>query len=276
MRRAAIPYSPTEMQWLEANRMMVITDYHRAFIDAFGRSDVSAGHLHALRKRKGWKVGRSPGRYKGRRLKYSDAEIEWLRDNCALPLPDYHRAFRAAFDRPDVTAAKLHSLRKREGFKTGRTGRFEKGQPSPMKGRTCPPGEGGRHPNAIAAQFKKGHVPHTYRGPGHESVDDEGYVWIVIDRPNPWTGAATWRVHKHRFLWEEANGPVPEGMVLKCVGERGNCDPSNWEPVPIGLLPRLNGKSGRNYDQAHPDLKPSIMMVAKIEHRARESQKARS
>ena len=272
--RAAIPYSPTEMAWLEANRMMIISDYHAAFVAAFGRHDVSASHLHGLRKRKGWKVGREPGRTKGRRLKYSEAEITWLRENCALPLADYYRAFQAAFARSDVSAAKLHSLRKREGFKTGRTGRFEKGRPSPMKGRICPPGEGGRHPNAIAAQFKKGHLPHTYRGPGHESVDEDGYVWIVIDRPNPWTGAATWRVHKHRYLWEEANGPVPEGMVLKCIGDRGNCDPANWELVPMGLLPRLNGKSGRNYDRAPAVLKPTIMAVAKLEHAVRASREA--
>lgn len=272
--RRAIPYSAVELVWLEANRMMVISDYHRAFVAAFGRDDVSAGHLHALRKRKGWKVGRAPDRFKGRRLKYSDAEIAWLRTNCVLPLAEYHRAFQAEFGRPDVTPAKLHSLRKREGFKTGRSGRFEQGKPSPMKGRTCPPGAGGRHPNAVAAQFKKGNLPHTYRGPGHEKVDEDGYVWIVIDRPNPWTGAATWRVHKHRFLWEEANGPVPEGMVLKCIGERSNCDPSNWELVPRGLLPRLNGKSGRNYDRAPIELKPAIMAVAKLEHRVRERRRA--
>lgn len=274
MRRAPIPYGTAEMAWLDANRMMVITDYHRAFVAAFGRNDVSAGHLHALRKRKGWKVGRGSGRFKGRRLKYSEAEIAWLRDNCALPLADYHRAFLSEFDRSDVTPAKLHSLRKREGFKTGRSGRFEKGKPSPMKGRKCPAGEGGHHPNAVAAQFKKGQIPHTYRGPGHESVDQDGYIWIIIDRRNPWTGAATWRVHKHRYLWEEANGPVPEGMVLKCIGDRGNCDPSNWELVPIGLLPRLNGKSGRNYDTAPAELKPTIMAVAKLEHRTREKRRA--
>lgn len=269
-RRAPIPYSDAEMAWLEANRMMIISDYHRAFIALFCREDVSAGHLHALRKRKGWKIGPQAGRTKGRRLRYSDAEIAWLSANRALLLADYHRSFVAVFGRDDVTPEKLHSLRKREGFQTGRSGRFEKGRPSPMKGRRCPPGEGGRHPNAIAAQFKKGHVPHTHKGAGHESIGEEGYAWIIVDEKNPWTGAATRRVQKHRWLWEKANGPVPEGHVLKCLdGDRSNADLANWEAIPIGMLPRLNGKSGRNYDAAPDELKPAIMAVAKLEHAAR-------
>ena len=246
--------------------MMVISDYHRAFVAEFGRADIEAIHLHSLRKRKGWKVGRQPGRFKGRHLKYSDAEVAWLRDHSTMEVNAWCAAFRAVFGREDVTPAKLHSMRKRMGWKTGRTGQFEKGAVPPNKGKKCPPGVGGRHPNARATQFRKGQISHNYRGPGHESIGDDDYVWIVTDEPNPWTGAATWRRHKHRFLWEEKNGPVPEGMVLKCLdGDRLNTDPDNWEAMPRGLLPRLNGKSGRDYDHAPDELKPTIMAVAKLE-----------
>lgn len=269
MRRGAIPYSDAEMRWLEANRMMVISDYHRAFVAEFARTDVTAAHLHGLRKRMGWKVGRAPGRYKGRRLKYSDAEIAWLRENCTLELGEYHRQFVAKFGREDVTPAKLHSLRKREGFKTGRTGQFEKGSVPANKGKKCPPGKGGRHPNARATQFKKGQLPHTYRGPGHVSLGDDGYWWIVVERKNPWTGAATTRTHLHRWRWEKAHGPVPDGMVLKCLdGDRLNTEPANWEAIPQGMLPRLNGIHGRDYDRAPAELKPAIMATAKLAHKA--------
>ena len=273
MKRSAIPYSSAEMEWLEANRAMVISDYHRAFVAAFARHEVTAGHLHALRKRRGWKVGRAPDRYKGRRRKYSDAEVTWLRDNATLPIGDYHSAFIATFDRPDVTPAKLHSLRKREGFATGRLGRFEKGRVSENKGKACAPGKGGRHPNAKATQFRKGCLPHNARGPGHEWLDKRtGYVILIVAERNPWTGAATRPVQKHRWLWEQDNGPVPDGMVLKCLdGNRQNTDPENWLAVPKGLLPRLNGKSGRDYDRAPVELKPAIMAVAKLEHAARQS-----
>ncbi|PWJ93557.1 hypothetical protein C8D77_101236 [Mesorhizobium loti] len=261
MRGVRISYTAAEMAWLEANRMMVISDYHRAFQAEFGRPDVLQINLHGLRKRLGWKVGPTKGRTKGRRLKYTAAEIGWLRDNSTMEINEWCRAFQVAFGRHDVTPSKLHALRKREGWKTGRTGQFDKGVAPWSKGKKLP-----FNPNSAVTQFKKGLKPHNRRGPGHESLGDDGYIWIVTDRRNPWTGASTWRVHKHRWLWEQANGPVPDGMVLKCLGERLNTDPSNWEPVPIGLLPRLNGKSNRDYDRAPAELKPTIMAVAKLEH----------
>jgi hypothetical protein len=65
-------------------------------------------------------------------------------------------------------------------------------------------------------------------------------------------------------------------MVLKCKGDPANADPANWEAVPRGLLPRLNGKAsrGRNYDKAPDELKPTIMAVAKLEHRLHEKSPA--
>jgi len=271
MRRGRIDYSADEMAWLEANRLLVISDYHRAFVAAFERDDVTAAHLHGLRKRLGWKVGRAPGRLKGRRLKYSDAEIAWLRENCTMEVNAWCAAFRAKFGRDDVTPAKLHSMRKNEGWKTGRTGQFAKGAVPWTKGKKLP-----FNPNSAKTQFKKGQLPHNHRGAGHESIDGFGYVWIIIDQTNPWTGAATCRVHKHRWLWEQVNGPVPDGMVLKCLGEKSNSDPSNWELVPIGLLPRLNGKSNRDFDHAPAELKPIIMTVAKLEHAVATRRKSKS
>lgn len=46
MKGRAIPYSADEMAWLEANRLMVISDYHAAFVARFGRDDVSLINLH--------------------------------------------------------------------------------------------------------------------------------------------------------------------------------------------------------------------------------------
>jgi hypothetical protein len=271
MRGRAIHYSDAEMSWLAANRAMIISDYHAAFVAAFGRTDISALNLHGLRKRMGWFVGRKPGRFFGRHRKYSPVEMDWLKDNAGLVIGEYLDAFRAKFDREDVEAKNLHALRKRMGWKTGRTGQFEKGREPANKGMKCPPGVGGRHPNAQATQFKKGTLPHTYRGAGHERVDSkDGYVVIIVDETNPWSGAATRPVHKHRWLWEQKNGPIPEGFVLKCKdGDKTNCDPANWELIERALLPRLNGRFGRNYDHAPAELKPVIMTVAKLEHAAR-------
>ena len=84
------------------------------------------------------------------------------------------------------------------------------------------------------------------------------------------TGFERRYVLKYRWLWEQKHGPLPEGMCLKCKGDPLNTDPSNWEVVPRGLLPRLNNRWGRGYDSAPDELKPTIMAVAKLEHRLRE------
>lgn len=60
---------------------------------------------------------------------------------------------------------------------------------------------------------------------------------------------------------------MPDGHVLKCLdGNKLNTEPSNWEAVPRGLLPRLNSRFGRNYDTAPAELQPTIMAIAKLEH----------
>lgn len=271
-RRGRIPYNSEEMEWLEANYRLVISDYHAAFVTAFGRSDVTAVHLNQLRKRKGWKVGRDGARYRGRIKAYSPAEMDWLRSNSTLAIAEFHAGFQAVFSRPEVTQQKLHALRKRQRWTTGRTGHFEKGAAPMNKGTKCAPGRGGRHPNAQRTQFKKGQLPHNAKYLGHERVSTDGYVEISVDQPNPHTGFERTYVLKHKWLWEQLHGPVPDGHALKCLDSNPlNTDPSNWEPVPRAVLARLNGGRFRKtlaYDDAEPELKPLVMATAKLKHRA--------
>jgi hypothetical protein len=263
-RCARILYSQAEMNWLSDNREMIISDYHRAFCDAFRRTDVTAAHLHGLRKRVGWKVGRAPGRFAGRHLLFSKGEIAWLRENCTETISDYHAGFCATFSRADISARQLFRLRKSEGWKTGRTGHFKKGGAPANKGKKMP-----FNANAARTQFKPGQLPQNTKFDGHERVDKQtGFTLIRVSETNPWTGAATRYLPKQLVLWRAQHGPLPEGMVLKCKGDPANPDPSNWEAIPRGMLPRLNGKR-RSYDAAPDSLKPTIMAVAKLEHRLR-------
>lgn len=82
-----------------------------------------------------------------------------------------------------------------------------------------------------------------------------------------------WRA-VHLVEWEAINGPLPAGHALKCLdGDKTNTAPSNWQLIPRALLPRLNGRFGRDYDHAPAELKPTIMATAKLEHRLREIRK---
>ncbi|WP_319413915.1 HNH endonuclease signature motif containing protein [uncultured Cohaesibacter sp.] len=158
------------------------------------------------------------------------------------------------------------SLCTRKGWKTGRTGRIEKGNVPANKGKKMP-----FNPNSARTQFKKGHLPHNTHYLGHERVSKDGYVEISIDETNPHTGYERRYVLKHKWAWEKENGPLPEDMCLKCLdGNRQNCVPENWEAIPRAMLPRLNGRYGRGFDQAEPEIKPVILAVTKLEHKAKQ------
>lgn len=202
---------------------------------------------------------------KRRQIGWLDAELAWIEANRTRPRAELHSAFCFRFGRRDVSQGALSSLCKRKGWLTGRDGRIQPGSVPPNKGKRMP-----QHANSVAAHFRKGQRPHTAKDVGYESIDTDGYVRICVAEPNPWTGARTRMVFKHRWLWEREHGPVPRGHALKCLdGNKLNTDPANWEAVPREILPRLNGRFGRNYDAAAPEIKPVIMATAKLEHAAR-------
>jgi hypothetical protein len=216
---------------------------------------------------------------KGHWISYSAEERAWLEANAALVIGEYHAAFCAQFGRSDVSAGNLHAFRKRNGWRTGRTGCFAKGHEPSNKGKPCPPGTGGRHPNARKTQFKKGgrtgKAALNYQPIGTERITEDGYRERKIHDGLPMQ--SRWQLVQ-RIEWEAVNGPIPEGFALKCLdGNRLNTDPSNWEAIPRGVLARLNGgrhKKRLAYDQAEPEVKPVVMAIAKLEHAVHEKRKA--
>lgn len=215
---------------------------------------------------------------KGRNIPYSADELEWLGANRTLSIGEYHRAFVAAFGRDDVSAANLHSLRKRKGWRTGRTGCFAKGDAPVNKGKKCEPGKGGRHPNARKTQFRKGErsgvAVRLWKPVGTERMAKDGYLERKIHDGLPLQ--SRWRA-VHLIRWEAINGPVPKGFALKCMdGDRLNTDPANWEAIPRAIMPRLNGgrfKTKLAFDDAAPEVKPALLAIAKLEHRAKSVRK---
>lgn len=214
---------------------------------------------------------------RGRPIAYSSAEVAWLASNSRMVLTEYHREFCRLFDRGDVSASNLNALRKRRGWATGRTGRFEKGVAPVNKGKQCPPGTGGRHPNARRTHFRKGSrngkAALNYKPIGTERVSKDGYRERKIHDGLPLR--SRWKA-LHRIEWEAVHGPVPAGMVLKCLGAKDNPDPSNWVLVPRALLPRLNGRFGRAFDEAPDQLKPVLLAVSELEHLLRSRRMSRA
>ncbi len=206
---------------------------------------------------------------RGAPIVYSDLELSWIKTNSHLSRRQLHKAFVECFGRTDVSKDNIKALCTRQGWQTGRDGRFVKGGVPANKGKKMP-----FNANSARTQFKTGNKPHNTKHAGYERLSKDGYVEISIGETNPHTGYERRFVQKHRWLWEKENGPVPEGHCLKCLdGDKSNTAPANWEAIPRALLPRLNGRLGRGHDDAPAALKPTIMAVTKLEHAAREKRK---
>jgi hypothetical protein len=74
-------------------------------------------------------------------------------------------------------------------------------------------------------QFKKGHVPHTYRPVGEERIDEDGYTYIKISDPAKW-------VLKHRHIYEQYHGKLEPHMVVTFRDKNiSNFDIQNLEAI---------------------------------------------
>ncbi|MCF6271597.1 MAG: HNH endonuclease [Rhodobacteraceae bacterium] len=203
---------------------------------------------------------------KGRALSYSAKELAWIEAHKTQLRRTAHTEFCQAFKRSDISFSNYNSLCKRKGWVTGRTGCYAPGSVPENKGKKMP-----FNANSARTQFKKGQLPHNTKHLGHERITKDGYVEISVAEKNPHTGYERRHVQKHRWLWEKANGPVPIGMVLKCLdGDKTNTALANWEAIPRAMLPRLNGRWSLGYDKAEANVKPVIMAAAKLEQKARE------
>lgn len=100
------------------------------------------------------------------------------------------------------------------------TGRFPKGSEPWNKGKKYH--AGGR---SSESWFKAGHTPVNHRPVGSERIDKDGYVMVKVQEPNVWA-------LKHRVVWEEHHGKVPDGHVITFVDQdKTNTDISNLKLI---------------------------------------------
>jgi len=118
------------------------------------------------------------------------------------------QAFNLKFN-TDLKMSQLVGYMKNNKLCTGRDGYFPKGHTPANKGRH---GGYGYEPT----QFKKGHIPYNHLPAGTELVKNDGYLWVKIAEPRKWK-------QKHKIMWEEVNGVIPENHVLIFAdGDRSN------------------------------------------------------
>ncbi len=210
------------------------------------------------------------------RVNYTAKELSWIKARAAWPRRDLFDAFQEQFGRDDVSFQNLKALCKRKRWLTGRTGRFVDGHTIKngyAKGEYPPGSEKGW----FRTGNRSGRANHVYKPIGTERIAKDGYIERKINDDLPFQ--QRWRA-VHLIRWEAIHGPLPKGHALKCLdGDKTNTDPSNWILIPRALLPRLAGRPDRGrtgYDAADPEVKPALLAIAQLEHRARELRSAKT
>ena len=137
--------------------------------------------------------------------------------------------------------------------------RYKKGHEPWSKGRPLTPEQ---REVALRTAFKKGVVPHNTLPIGSEVEFEDGYIWVkVAERRNPKNKRVNW-IPKHRLVWEEANGPIPEGMYVTFLnGDRKDFRIENLALVSQATNATLNRKGLRS---EHPEITEAGIALSEL------------
>ena len=216
-----------------------------------------------------------------RSLCWKDEYTEYMHEICPGRLtPEVTRLLNEKFG-TNYTKTQIGGVRKRLGLQVGNvfknkllnkeqhdyfsnnqqdsglTGRFEKGQIPFNKGKKFPD----RPRNS--GQFKKGNKPPNYLPVGTINFTTDGYPKEKIADPNKW-------VLKHRKVWEDNFGPIPEGYsVCFLDGDKTNYDISNLILLSNEELARMNQN---NYFSTDPELTKLGVGITKLSRKIKQQE----
>ena len=172
---------------------------------------------------------------------YSEAERDFLQKNRTLTRQALTEAFNTRFGR-NLTKENIAAMCKRNGWLTGRSGHFPKGNVPWTKGT-----KGMVKPNA--GNFKKGMVPHNTVPVGTEVVA-KGWVKVKVAEPDVWRNKAhmVWEAHygtpvpKSKFLLHldcDFTNNAVENLVLVCRGDLGKLNKKRFRALPLEVRPAV-------------------------------------
>lgn len=210
--------------------------------------------------------GTPPGNPKGSSPKFPEGMGEFLKSIAeGKSTAELVAAVNEKYGEGTVNVRQMRAYKKNHGIKTGLTGRFEPGHVPANKGKKMPPEV---YAKAAPTMFKKGNAPANRMEMGERTRTTDGYLIQKVRE----TGTQRERFEfVHRRVWEEHNGPVPDGkMVTFLDGDRDNCD--------IGNLALIDGaenlelaRSGLRFENA--ELTRAGVAVAKARVAARRRKK---
>lgn len=248
----------------EQYQVMMIEDLTKSFNKEFGLKKTRSQISSVLKANK-ISCGRGPGAMKGTLRSFTREQADWIREQYkTLSLTDLVKAFNDHFNETK-TYRQIKSFTKNHSIKSGRTGRFDKGElpwNTGTKG-ICKPNSG---------SFKKGVIPGNTRPLGSERIcSKDGYILVKVAETNPHTGAPTRYRHKHQVIWEAEHGPIPKGHVVVFIdNNKMNCDIDNLMLLTRQQLAYINCNG---YASLPGEIKTTIAGLAKLVAKQRELEK---
>lgn len=189
--------------------------------------------------------------------------IAFVRERYAtMPVAAITAAYNSLGGR-QLTEQQVKSICKNHGIKSGRDGRF--GAPGFVPWNTGTKGQGLTGANRCS--FKTGNVPPNRNPLWTERIcSKDGFILMKVPEQDPHTGFPTRYKHKHVWIWEQANGPVPQGMAVSFIDTKKlHCELENLMLVTRNELLLLNL---HKYSEQSEELRPSILALAKLEAKA--------
>lgn len=208
------------------------------------------------------------------RSKWPDGFYEYVRDNSyGIDSVELSRMVKEKFD-VDITPQNMKAYCQRHGIKRGITGWFQKGHSPRNKGKKLE--DYIKDPERVSeikkrisvTQFKKGEPPVNEMPIGSIVVNSYGYK--LRKKQMEGTIWERWEL-LHRAVWEEHNGPIPDGMfVIFKDGDKLNCSIENLALISRAENAILNRMKLRSED---PDLTEAGVAVAKLRIAIKEKRK---
>ena len=201
---------------------------------------------------------------------------EFIRDNSkGVSSKEMARIVNRRFG-TNWTPKGLSQFRQRYGLQSGLTGYFPKGNVPMNKGKKLEdiindPARLLEVKARIAAtQFKKGERPSNELPVGSVVVNTDGYLM----RKKQMNGSLRERWEfVHRAVWEEHNGPIPEGMMISFRdSNKLNCDIENLMLITKGEHAALTAGGYRSED---PALTDAGLALIRLKNAAKEKRKKR-
>lgn len=222
----------------------------------------TGGQLHAYAQNHDLTNGMPSGRIVGERPRlFSEEILHFIRENAKGKTNDELQKLVNDTFGTEYTVMQVKQVKQRNHITSGLDGRFQKGNPAHNKGK-----KGYYAPGSEKGWFKKGNTPHNHHEIGTEVITTDGYPAVKIAEPNVWK-------LKHILVWEEANGPVPEGYaVIFLDRDRTNTKLENLALVSRAELLDLNQR-GLIKDDA--ELTTSGILIARINCKISKIKKAK-